>query len=64
MSEKTITIPLEEYLKLREDSEVLNKLECGGVDNWMWYGDSLDGFESDEFREELLKELESKINEN
>ncbi len=29
-----ITIPLSEYLELREDSEWLEALEAAGVDNW------------------------------
>ena len=39
--EGMITITKKEYLNLRIDSERLARLENGGVDNWDWYGDSL-----------------------
>ena len=38
---KTITIPVEEYIGLLVDSERLGRLECGGIDNWEWYSESL-----------------------
>lgn len=38
---KTITIPVEDYIGLLVDSERLGRLECGGVDNWEWYSESL-----------------------
>ena len=39
--EDTVTITKEQYLQTRIDCEILNRLEAGGVDNWEWYGDSL-----------------------
>jgi len=38
--EKTITITLEEYNRLVEDSEFLNALEAAGVDNWEGYDEA------------------------
>lgn len=34
----------QELLSLLSDSIRLNALECGGVDNWNWYGDSIKDF--------------------
>ena len=39
--EGTITITKKEYLSLRMDAEKLCRLECGGVDNWSYYGEAL-----------------------
>lgn len=39
--EEMITITKKEYLDLQIDSERLSRLEGGGVDNWDWYGESL-----------------------
>jgi len=36
-----VTISKEEYVDLLVSSERLSRLECGGVDNWEWYGESL-----------------------
>ncbi len=58
-----ITITKKEYLNLKLAEEKLSRLEQGGVDNWEWYGESLnpDGEpDLDKFEEELIKELESK----
>ena len=34
-----------ELLRLKNAAEKLNFLEIGGVDNWSYYGDSLESFE-------------------
>lgn len=36
-----ITIPVDEYESLKEDSENLARLEAAGVANWEGYGDAL-----------------------
>lgn len=36
-----VTISKEEYEQLKRDSYKLACLEAGGVDNWEWYGESL-----------------------
>lgn len=41
--EITITITRKEYDELLEDSKILQALYAGGVDNWEWYDDSLEG---------------------
>jgi hypothetical protein len=46
-----ITISKKEYLRLQMDALTLNALERGGVDNWEWYGESLD----DEYSENYEK---------
>ena len=38
-----ISIDLQEYKRLVEDSIVLSALEGSGVDNWDWYDDAIDG---------------------
>jgi hypothetical protein len=58
MSEKQITISVKDYVRLIMSSEKLNRLEIGGVDNWEWYGESLnpEGEQDlDEYEEELKK---------
>lgn len=41
MSEETVTITLKEYQSLLDDQRWRHALEIGGVDNWEWYGESL-----------------------
>ena len=36
-----IIIPKNEFASLLRDSDKLSRLECGGVDNWDWYDESL-----------------------
>lgn len=48
MMDDTVTIPRNEYDKLKEDSNTLAKLHAGGVDNWEWYSESLYGDDDDE----------------
>jgi len=36
-----ITISKTEFLRLKIVEEKLDRLEIGGVDNWDWYGESL-----------------------
>lgn len=43
MDEETICISRVEYQKLLDDSKKLSCLEAGGVDNWDWYSESLEG---------------------
>lgn len=38
---EAIIIPKNEFASLLRDSDKLNRLECGGVNNWEWYGESL-----------------------
>lgn len=40
-----ITITLKEYLKLKEDSTLLNALEGAGVDNWEGYDSAIEALE-------------------
>lgn len=50
--EKFVKVPIKRYLELEESESRLNALESGGVDNWDWYGDSLENLE--EFTEEMI----------
>ena len=53
-------ITQEEYYRLKCAELKLDMLEAGGVDNWDWYGDSLnpDGEKSfSDWRDELKKEI-------
>jgi len=50
-----ITITKERFLRLIVRSTILNRLECGGVDNWEWYDESMNPegeLSMDEFEEE------------
>ena len=49
---KAVIIPKEELASLLRDSDKLHRLECGGVDNWEWYGESLNA-ETDPSYEEI-----------
>jgi hypothetical protein len=40
-SEEFVTITRKEYESLLDDSAWRSALECGGVDNWPYYYDSL-----------------------
>lgn len=56
----TIEISKKEYFQLRLASITLTLLQCGGVDNWDWYGDSLhpeDGDSLDTIEDELRAEI-------
>jgi len=49
-----ITISKTEFLRLKIAEEKLDRLELGGVDNWEWYGESLNPegqLDFDEFKE-------------
>ena len=39
--QQTVTIPLSEYTALRKADRTLDALYAGGVDDWEWYGDSM-----------------------
>lgn len=54
MTKGTVTISLEEYESLKDDSFKLCCLEAGGLDNWEWYYDSLKdgGYFTDEEEED------------
>jgi hypothetical protein len=44
METEFITIPLEKFKELVSAQVMLNCLEHNGVDNWDWYGESMDGW--------------------
>lgn len=56
----TITISREEYLRLRIDELKIIRLKAGGVDNWEWYGDSLN-LDGDEPLEDAIERLKAEI---
>ena len=59
--EGTVTISKDNYLHLLLTDEKLRRLECGGVDNWEWYGESLypdDQPDMDQFESDLRKQIE------
>lgn len=65
MTIERLSISKEELLSLIADSERLNALECGGVDNWSYYGESkrnyLDEEGADTYQELAEKRLEEKL---
>lgn len=58
MSE-TITISKDEYYQLKCREAELTLLECGGVDNWQGYGDSLNNYYGD--MEYSLEEIRNQL---
>lgn len=44
MAEETITITMALYNNLCESDAKLEALKQGGVDNWDWYGESLENY--------------------
>ena len=50
---EAIIIPKNEFADLLRDSDKLNRLECGGVDNWDWYDESLNNDNEDPSYEKI-----------
>ena len=48
---EAIIIPKNEFASLLRDSDKLSRLECGGVDNWDWYGESLNDSSYEEIQD-------------
>lgn len=48
---EAIIIPKNKFANLLRDSDKLYRLECGGVDNWEWYGESLNDDEDSSYEE-------------
>ena len=42
--EKYVKISVKELKELLEAEATLNALECGGVDNWEWYGEAFSNY--------------------
>ena len=61
MNDEFIKISKEEYLRLRMAELQLDRLEVGGVDNWEWYGESLNPDGEDDL-DTVEKELKAEIN--
>jgi len=62
MDEPTVSITKKDYVRLLKADAELNRLNLGGVDNWEWYGDSLnpDGEKDiDDVFEEIEKRVEA-----
>lgn len=60
--ERKYQITENKLIKLIHDSMKLSALENGGIDNWMWYDDSIHDFEEangGELYELARKELEN-----
>jgi len=57
MNELTVTISVDEYLELLNDSEAMAALMASGVDSWDWYDAALDGVVYT-----LLDDIQNKIN--
>lgn len=65
MTKDTVTINKSELAKMQRQIAKLNALEAGGVDNWEWYGESLDEWnkenELDELYENAVHELHDRL---
>lgn len=44
---ETVTITAEEYAELKKSERILDALRMGGVENWDWYEESLEGVDLD-----------------
>jgi hypothetical protein len=51
--EGNVTITKDAYLRLRKAEIKLNMLKRGGVDNWEWYGESLNPEGEMSYEEEI-----------
>ena len=59
-----VIITKEDYLVYRIESEILERLNEGGVDDWEWYGESLnpeDRPDMDEFKKEMRATIEKMV---
>lgn len=45
--EKMYLVPESDLRSILHAALILNALECGGVDNWNWYGESISDFISE-----------------
>lgn len=59
--EKVYVIYENELKELLHDSLKLMALENGGVDNWEWYGDSLNDFLNSNGEEDFYKIAEKEL---
>ena len=50
---EAIIIPKNKFASLLRDIDKLYRLERGGVDNWEWYGESLNDDDEDSSYEEI-----------
>ena len=50
--EKIYLVPESDLRSILHAALMLNALECGGVDNWSWYGESISEF-CKEVKEEI-----------
>lgn len=50
---KAVIIPKNVLASLLRDSDKLSRLECGGVDNWDWYDESLNNDNEDPSYEKI-----------
>lgn len=46
MSDESVTITKEEYQQLKDDSLKLSCLYQGGVEDWNWYDEAIELYES------------------
>ncbi len=58
--EGMITITKAAYASLRKADAKLNLLEAGGVDNWDWYGDSLNP-DGEQSYSDICKEIDDEV---
>jgi len=47
----SVVIPEAQLQRLRKRDAILSALEAGGVDNWEWYGDSINDHLDPEFKD-------------
>lgn len=55
-TDNTVTISRKEYEELKKRDLKLTALEHSGVDNWDWYGDAMDQYQT--WLAEIAKEVD------
>ena len=64
METEYVKIEINELANLIKKADELDALECGGVDNWEWYGESLsENFDEETDYYEYVSTHYDKINE-
>ena len=59
----TVTISKEDYYQMVLNTEILSRLEAGGVDNWTFFDESVHGDQYEDidvFKKDLKKQLDIK----
>jgi len=62
LENKKVTMSTKEYFSLEKASMKLDFLECGGVNNWDGYGDSLYPDDDEDDYDNVVNNLKDELN--